>query len=159
MITIGIDPGPGKHAIVGVDASFAIHSAVEMQTFEAIEYLRALRYIDDIQIACEWFQSYGMIAGREVFETVFNIGRIYTAARFRLIPRVDVKLHLCGSVRAKDANIRQALIDRFGPIGTKKEPGKLYGIRGSHLWAALAVAVTAADLKRTDHEWFCEKFA
>jgi len=158
MITIGIDPGPNKHAIVGVDENFDIDGAFEMETFEAIEYLRAMRDLDDLQIACEWFQSYGMIAGKEVFETVFNIGRIYTAARFRLIPRVDVKLHLCGSVRAKDANIRQALIDRFGPIGSKKEPGKLYRVRGSHLWAALAVAVTAADVAKTEHEWFCEQF-
>jgi hypothetical protein len=42
-------------------------------------------------------------------------------------------------MRAKDANIRQALIDKLGAVGTKKAPGPLYGISG-HLWAALAVA-------------------
>ena len=55
---------------------------------------------------------------------------------------------LCKNNRAKDKNIRQALIDRFGPgkaaIGTKKAPGPLYGLK-SHLWSALAVAVVAAD--------------
>jgi len=58
-----------------------------------------------------------------------------------------VKLHLCGSARAKDTNIRQALIDRYGgsaAIGKKAAPGPLYGV-SKDVWSALAVAVTAAD--------------
>jgi len=49
-------------------------------------------------------------------------------------------------MRAKDANIRQALLDLIGPQGTKKTPGPTYGIK-SHTWAALAVAVYAANKK------------
>jgi len=56
--------------------------------------------------------------------------------------RKDIKLHLCGTNKAKDANVRQALIDCLGPPGTKKSPGPTYGIK-SHLWAALALAVYA----------------
>jgi hypothetical protein len=63
-----------------------------------------------------------------------------------LIFRKDIKLFLCGTMRAKDANIRQALIDKIGPQGTKKTPGPTYGIK-SHTWAALAVAVFAAQQK------------
>jgi hypothetical protein len=55
-----------------------------------------------------------------------------------------VKLHLCNSPRAKDGNVRQALIDRVGPQGTKKGQGPTYGIK-SHEWAALAVAVYGWD--------------
>jgi hypothetical protein len=70
----------------------------------------------------------------------------------RLIYRRDVKLRLCGTVKAKDANVRQALIDMFPKtgggkipqIGTKAQPGPLYGV-ASHAWAAVAVAVTALD--------------
>ncbi|MBV8782506.1 MAG: hypothetical protein JO353_14005, partial [Phycisphaerae bacterium] len=56
--------------------------------------------------------------------------------------------------RAKDGNIRQALIDRFGPtkeraIGKKKSPGPLYGMSGD-CWSALAVAVTYADQRITN---------
>jgi hypothetical protein len=92
--------------------------------------------------------SYGMAVGKEVFETCVWIGRFVEVARVepRLVYRRDAKLHLCHSPRAKDANVRQALIDRLGPQGTKKNPGPTYGMR-SHLWAALAVAVYAGDVK------------
>jgi hypothetical protein len=61
-----------------------------------------------------------------------------------------VKLHLCGTNKAKDANVRQALLDMFPrtgggavpQVGTKKEPGPLYGI-STHAWPALGVAITA----------------
>jgi hypothetical protein len=64
----------------------------------------------------------------------------------KLVYRKDVKLYLCGSLRATDANIRAALLDRFGPgreiaVGTKRAPGPLYGIKGDE-WSALAVALT-----------------
>ncbi|MNY62967.1 hypothetical protein D3C86_1998680 [compost metagenome] len=62
-----------------------------------------------------------------------------------------MKLHLCKTPRAKDANVRQALLDMFPrtgggktpQIGTKAQPGPLFGV-SSHAWAALGVAVTAA---------------
>lgn len=98
-------------------------------------------------LAIEMIASYGMPVGREVFETCLWIGRFVQAwpkpDEVRLVYRKDVKMHLCGTPRAKDANIRQALIDLLGPQGTKKQPGPTYGVK-SHAWAALAVAVTAA---------------
>ena len=99
-------------------------------------------------LAVEMIASYGMPVGREVFETCVWIGRFIEAwgSAHRLIYRRDVKLHLCGSARAKDANIRQALLDKLGPQGTKKSPGPTYGVK-SHAWAALAVAVTAAETR------------
>ena len=47
-------------------------------------------------------------------------------------------------MRAKDSNIRQALIDRFGVVGTKKNPGWFYGV-SKDVWAAIAVGVTYHD--------------
>jgi hypothetical protein len=68
--------------------------------------------------------------------------------RVERLPRRAVKLHLCGTSRAKDPNIRQALIDRWGgkekAIGNAKAKGPLYGIAGDE-WAATAVAVTYLD--------------
>lgn len=98
-------------------------------------------------LAIEMVASYGMPVGRETFETVRWIGRFQQAwhspEEVRLVYRRDVKLYLCGSMKAKDANVRQALIDKLGPVGTKAKPGPLYGVK-SHAWSALAVAVTAA---------------
>jgi hypothetical protein len=101
-------------------------------------------------LAIEAIASYGMPVGAEVFNTCIFVGRFQQAWRnpdaVKLIYRRDVKLFLCGSARAKDGNIRQALIDKLGPVGTKAAPGPLYGVK-SHAWAALAVAVTARETK------------
>lgn len=148
-ITVGIDPGPRQSAVVVWDGS-GVQSARDVDNGAMGPLMMSWRYHGDV-IACEWIESFGMAVGREVFETVFAIGTFSEHAPLRLIPRRDVKLHLCASPRAKDANIRQALIDRFGPVGTKKTPGPLFGI-ASHRWAALAVAVTAHDLDVTEHE-------
>lgn len=101
-------------------------------------------------LAIEMIASYGMPVGAEVFETCVWIGRFIQAwgARHTLVYRREVKLHLCGQARAKDGNVRQALIDRWGgkakAVGTKAKPGPLYGFKAD-LWQALAVAVTCSD--------------
>jgi hypothetical protein len=110
--------------------------------------VRALRSggLPDV-VVIEKVESYGMAVGAEVFDTVLWAGRFAEAAHrvpVVLLPRRAVKLALCGDSRAKDANIRRALIDRFGgqaAIGRKASPGPLHGI-SRDVWAALAIAVT-----------------
>lgn len=148
-IVVGIDPGPKESAVVIWNGA-SVEACEDMPNLSACDQLPGLQRHSTV-IACEWIESFGMAVGQSIFQTVFAIGGFAQHARIRLIPRRDVKLHLCASPRAKDANIRQALIDRFGEVGTKKNPGPLYGI-ASHRWAALAVAVTAHDLERTEHE-------
>ncbi len=66
----------------------------------------------------------GMAVGKDVFETVRWSGRFDYDQTAIFIDRKQVKLTLCGNPRAKDPNIRQAIIDRFGgdakAIGGKK---------------------------------------
>jgi len=105
-------------------------------------------------LVIEMIASYGMPVGKEVFETCVWIGRFLQAwnGRCEFIYRKDIKLHLCGTSRAKDPNVRQALLDRFPAtgggklpqVGTKSSPGPLYGIHND-IWSALAVAVYAYD--------------
>lgn len=148
MTVLAIDPGPEQSAWVLWDGQQVLDHAKQ----ENEDVRRMLRMMDEDHIAVfEQIESYGMAVGRDVFETVFWTGRFYENAfadeRHR-IPRRDVKLHLCGSMKAKDSNIRQALIDRFGgkdkAIGRKKTPGPLFGIRADE-WSALALAVTWHD--------------
>lgn len=78
-------------------------------------------------LVIEMIASYGMAVGQTVFETCVWIGRFVEIAsfnniKFEYIYRKDEKMNLCYSMKAKDSNIRQALIDRFGPVGTKKNP-------------------------------------
>lgn len=76
------------------------------------------------EIVIEMIASYGMPVGKEVFETCVWIGKFAQASNLNeeYIYRKDEKMNICHSMKAKDSNIRQALIDRFGEVGTKKNP-------------------------------------
>lgn len=146
---LAIDPGTTHSGWVLMDGSRVVASGVSPNR-DLLADLH-LRFPEPATAAIEMIASYGMAVGREVFETCLWVGRFLEAAgehRVRLVYRQEVKMHLCKSPRAKDANIRQALIDLYGgkaeAIGTVKKQGPLYGVK-SHAWAALAVAVTAAN--------------
>ena len=141
---LAIDPGPLKSAFVRWDGE----RVIECAWIDNADVRETIRMCWQSQIAIEMIASYGMAVGADVFQTCVEIGRMVEAAGgcVSLVFRRDVKLHLCGSARAKDSNIRQALLDRFGPVGTKKTPGPLFGVK-SHIWSALAVAVTASETK------------
>jgi hypothetical protein len=141
---LAIDPGPLESGRVIFRDGRVIESGVCKNEL----LIPVLRAWDDA-LAIEMIASYGMPVGREVFETCVWIGRFVQAYRYpslaQLVYRKDVKIHLCGTSKAKDGHIRQALIDLIGPQGVKKAPGPTYGVK-SHAWAALAVAVTAANI-------------
>lgn len=100
----------------------------------------------------EMVASYGMPVGKEVFDTCVWIGRFTQQAdeigkEYKYIYRKDEKMNICNSMKAKDSNIRQALIDRFGEVGTKKNPGWFYGFK-TDIWQAYAVGVTYLDMQK-----------
>jgi hypothetical protein len=153
-IVLAIDPGPTQSAWSAVDVASGELRRFAIQPNEhLLDELRDaadhFHYVD--QLVIEKVEGFGMAVGAEVFETVYVSGQMAEAARPLPVARIGrkaVKLHLCQSMRAKDANIRQALIDRFGgpsAIGRKATPGPLYGVAGD-VWSAIAVAVTWADL-------------
>lgn len=144
MNVVGVDPGTEQSALVIFDGSRIVDHAI-LSNEQLLDRLRTGE--DTGVLVIEQFKSMGMIVGQTVYDTCFVSGRFVEAwfpASFALIPRVKVKHHLCGSHQAKDANIRQALIDRFGPIGTVNAKGLLHGLK-SHEWSALAIAVTWWD--------------
>lgn len=147
-VILAIDPGTEQSGWVLFKASSdpcVIGSGV-VSNAEIFYLIQNANRSPGLVVAIEMIASYGMAVGKDVFETCVWIGRFQQACAspgaVRLVYRKDVKMYLCGTPRAKDANIRKALIDLLGPQGTKKAPGPTYGVK-SHAWAALAVAVTA----------------
>lgn len=149
---LAIDPGNEQSAYVIMDEDFNINS------FGKVENGKLLKIIDDYRIngykrvVIEMVASYGMAVGREVFETCVWIGRFMERAVFmgctpELLYRLEEKLTICQDSKAKDANIRRALIDRFAKHdlrsgrGTKKNPDYFYGF-SADMWAAFAVGYT-----------------
>jgi hypothetical protein len=161
-VILALDPGSEQTAHVVYDEQLrAIVGMGIKANAETLTVVSGLARARDVRCVVEMVASYGMAVGREVFETVYWIGRFseawaqqrwlefgeYTGAE-RLVRR-DVKMHLCGNNAAKATNIRAALLDRFGPgkeraVGVKAKPGPLYGVKAD-CWAALALAVTYAD--------------
>lgn len=149
-MVLAIDPGTTESGWVRFCNDHVIDAGV-YDNDDMLDMVAAGGYDD---LAIEMIASYGMAVGREVFETCVWIGRFLQASKdpaaVRLVYRRDVKLHLCGTSKAKDPNVRQAVLDLFPrlgggktpQIGTKAQPGPLYGVT-SHAWSALAVAVTA----------------
>lgn len=148
MSILAIDPGTDESGWVILDGVKVLASGIYPNE-TMLNRVKAENYGEIDTLAIEMIASYGMAVGREVFETCVWVGRFqqawYSPDDVKLIYRRDVKLHLCGTTKAKDANVRQALIDLLGPQGTKKSPGPTFGVK-SHAWAALGVGVTAAGI-------------
>jgi len=144
MKLIAIDPGNTESAYVVLDENYKILEFGKIEN-NALNWKLHGSYYDDFVI--EMIASYGMAVGKEVFDTCVWIGRFWETAKTQnkaYVYRKEEKMNLCGSMRAKDTNIRQALIDRFGVVGTKKMPGIFYGF-AKDIWAAMAVGVTYLD--------------
>lgn len=156
MKLLAIDPGLSQSGVCYFRDGVPVRAHV-LDNDKLLFDIGCLQSIDKIVI--EMMSSYGMPVGQEVLETLVWIGRFMEAALgnecrdvYRIF-RKDVKLHLCHSARAKDSNIWQAIVDRYGgkekAVGKKATPGPLYGIQ-SHSRAALAVGLTFLDGVRSE---------
>lgn len=146
---LAIDPGNTESAYVLVEDDLSrVVEKGKVENFELLDIISRISHEHNFEhIAIEMIASYGMAVGKTVFETCVWIGRFIQSVRnefgveSNLIYRSEEKMCLCHSMKAKDSNIRQALIDRFGEVGTKKNPGYFYGFK-KDIWSAMAVAVT-----------------
>ena len=153
MKILAIDPG-------NIESGYAV---IEMPDFKLLEFgkVKNEELLEDIEerfiydgsidvIAIEMVASYGMAVGKSVFDTCVWIGRFVQALAndgVDYVYRKEEKICLCGSLKAKDSNIRQALIDRYAKHdfksgkGVKKNPDTFYGV-SKDVWQAIAVGVT-----------------
>ena len=147
---LAIDPG-------NIESAYCI---IEKETYKPLEFgkiennnlLERISMFKDIEcIVVEKVASYGMAVGQTVFDTCEWYGRFiqkycdtHDDFKVNYVYRKEVKMNLCNSTKAKDSNIRQVLIDRFGVVGTKKNQGWFYGFK-TDVWQAYACGVTHLD--------------
>ena len=156
MRVLAIDPGSTESAYILFNGTLP---AIEMGIVDN-GYL--LGRIPDLLLTpslrpdvvyIEGMQSYGTVMGKSTIDTLVWIGRFQQqyinycekwnyAQNLKIVLRTSVKSYVCGTTQAKDGHVREALIDRYGPQGTKKAQGKTYGI-SSHIWSALAIGTYA----------------
>jgi len=97
----------------------------------------------------EDIKSYGMPVGKTTFDTCKAIGQFQERLKQRevvaqMVTKPEIQLHFCNTSRAKDANIKRVLLDRFGEKGTKKNQGLLYPLK-NHSWDAFALCIYFED--------------
>lgn len=164
MQILAVDPGTTESGWVIYDPIRNVVVNCGIDKNEAVMSLMRTESGPNVWFVCERMSCQGMAVGQETFDTVEFIGAMLHQAMGPkgwdrrhdfTVKRTEEKVHLCGTARAKDPNIRQAIIDQFPAtgggkckqVGTKKQPGPLYGVH-SHIWSALAVALTWYGTKR-----------
>jgi len=158
MKVLAIDPGTKKSGYVILRME-----GRELLEYGKIENERMLSVVKgyaldrDSILGIEKVMCYGQRVGIEVFETVHWAGRFHQlgidtgirADDVFLVPRVEVKMHLCHTANAKDAAVRIVLQDRFGPRKTKANPKAYFPAQGEGFsddaWQAFALGITICD--------------
>lgn len=155
-----IDPGNTESgwAVIRMP-DFVLCEFGKVKNEELLEMLEGYCRGNVIDIfAIEMVASYGMAVGKDVFETCVWIGRFVQTIHpkeYKYVYRKEEKMCLCGSMKAKDSNIRQALIDRYAKHdfkngkGVKKNPDTFYGV-SKDVWQAIAVGVTCHEVSEGD---------
>ena len=162
MNILSVDPG-------NIESAYCI---IEVETLKPLEFGKISNKdlyrkiilnnfnVNYENVAIEMIKSYGMGVGQTVFDTCIWIGIFKELIENKwdyqkevdYINRMEEKMHICHDSRAKDTNIRHALIDRFAQHdkkqgkGTKKKPDWFFGFRAD-MWAAYAVGITYVETK------------
>lgn len=151
MVILAVDPGTTK-------SGFVVYDTAEREILDK-GILPNEELVEQIWVynKGEQFPSVLVYEGMNLYHAVSEdtIQTLQWCGEFRFAFRICDYTCPCVEIKRSairkhfgvknDAGIRAALIDRFGgsrqaAIGTKKQPGKLYGVN-SHIWSALAVAV------------------
>ena len=169
---LAIDPGSEQSGVVSYDiVSGQIGDSQILSNADLLimlEYGGGERRVRAWEcVVIEYPHVRGQMMKSQVIETIFWIGRFAEAwgamDTFIRMDKAEISLRLCGRRSVKKGSTRRALIARFPAtgggkepaIGTKRDPGPLYHIKGStdHKWDALAVAVAYADrLEEMNHD-------
>jgi len=158
---LSIDPGSSESAYVLMNNDLKpiiFGKFTNLNVRAEIRRILRMYYSPDrsISVVTEMVACYDMAVGKEVFDTCVWVGRFTEMAEHEnvntyYIYRREEKTNLCKTMKAKDSNIIQALVDRFAPDtpnkgkGVKADKGWFYGFK-KDIWQAYAVGVTYSDL-------------
>lgn len=153
MRVLALDPGDTQTGYCFIDVDTLRPLRFGKEDNQSVLLLVQLEAYD--LLVSERVASYGMAVGRNVFETCEWVGRYTQASHAPVvyIYRQEEKIHICHDSRAKDSNIRRALIDRFAQHdlkngrGTKKKPDWFYGFK-KDVWAAYAAGITYIEKEK-----------
>lgn len=162
---LAIDPGNIFSAYCVIDSSNLRPLAFDKLNNTAFRSERLVSVFSEFAIhnvAVEMLACFGQIAGKTMFDTCVEIGRLTEIfaqkgiTPYYIYRKEEVK-HICGSTKAGDANIRHALVSRFAESeknngkGTKAKPDWFYGFHDD-IWQAYAVGITYIEtvLKKED---------
>ena len=153
MRVLALDPGDTQTGYCFIDVDTLRPLRFGKEDNQSVLLLVQLEAYD--LLVSERVASYGMAVGRSVFETCEWVGRYTQASHAPVvyIYRQEEKIHICHDSRAKDSNIRRALIDRFAQQdlkngrGTKKKPDWFYGFK-KDVWAAYAAGITYIEKEK-----------
>ncbi len=155
MRLTAIDPGSKQSGWVSLVCGQLLEFGIEENESLLAWFLRQPHPAE--MLAIGYMRACGMPTHDKEFDTQFVVGRLVQAwsGPWTPIYNRDVKMTLCGTMRAKDKNIRAAVIDRYPAtgggkepqIGTRAKPGPLYGV-ATHVWSALAIGLTYLEHRR-----------
>jgi hypothetical protein len=146
-----VDPGSELSAYVILhDGNIAAFGKITNE-----QMLAMIGDMDCDRLVIEQIRGFGIVAGNTIFDTCVWTGRLAGAFGWSLtdwLPRKTIVGHLCGTGKAGDAAVREALAYRYGfpdlkaAKGTRKAPGPLAGF-ADDMYSALAVALTWLDTR------------
>lgn len=144
-----LDPGPFETGWMVLNRSLELpieHGIDSNEYVDNVLISRARTELKAEHLAIEHICNYGREVGQEVFDTAMWVGRFVRSfdGPFTLCFRPYIRMHLCHSMHAKQAQVNSVLKDRYGGKGIKKNPGKLYGVK-DHIWSALAIGTYFSD--------------
>lgn len=153
MKLLSLDVGTTESAFCIIDID--TYKPLKFGKISNEELLKIVKEEQYDEMVYEEFQSYGMPIGQTTITSITWNGRYIQSTLDRNKPvfrvyRKDEKINLCRTMKAKDSNIRQALIDRFATFdfkngkGVKGNKDFFYGF-SKDVWAAFAVGITYLD--------------
>lgn len=162
MNILALDVGTERTAYTLLNSNYEILSSDIISNEELLIEIKKMKEFANIFVF-EEFASYGMPIGKTTMEAIKWNGRFIQKALDcgykEIVPmlRKDVKINLCQTMKAKDTNIRVALVERYAKHdfkrgkGTKDNPDVLYGFK-KDMYSSLAIATTYFDKKQIEKE-------